>query len=122
MKWLAVECFKGEYSHKSDVWAFGIVLWEIASLGSVPYSSVDNYHIVHFVNNGGRLTKPESCNNESYELMLGCWKHNPSDRPSFKELMDWIKRLKQPLYANVDTISNSYIIPGDGDDDCAFVN
>lgn len=122
MKWLAIECFKGNYSNKSDVWAFGIVLWEIASLGSVPYPSIDNNSIMHFVNSGGRLPKPESCSNESYELMLGCWKQESSDRPSFKELLDWIKKLKQPLYVNLETLSNSYIIPGDENDDCAFVN
>lgn len=122
MKWLAVECFNREYSHKSDVWAFGIVLWEIASLGSTPYPNVDNTQIMQFVSGGGRLPKPESCSNEFYDLMLGCWKHEPSDRPSFKELLDWIKKLKQPLYANIDTMSNSYIIPGETDDDCAFVN
>ncbi|KAL5279348.1 hypothetical protein ACFFRR_003750 [Megaselia abdita] len=124
VKWLAVECFTKEYSHKSDVWAFGIVLWEIASLGTVPYPSVDNKQILSFVSNGGRLTKPENCSNDFYELMLACWRHDPSERPSFKELLEWIQRLKQPLYANIDTLSDSYIIPGDGegDDDCAFVN
>lgn len=122
MKWLAVECFKREYSHKSDVWAFGIVLWEIASLGNVPYPNIDNNQIMHYVSNGGRLPKPDNCSKGFYELMLACWRHEPSNRPSFKELLDWIKKLKQPLYINVETISSSYIIPGDVDDDCAFAN
>jgi serine/threonine protein kinase len=74
----------GSYSFKSDVWSFGIVLWELFSYGKIPYAGMSNLIVAEKVLNGYRLTCPENCPEEIYNLMEQCWSVDPIDRPSFK--------------------------------------
>jgi serine/threonine protein kinase len=74
----------GSYSYKSDVWSFGIVLWELFSYGRIPYPGMSNSMTVEKVLNGYRLPCPENCPIEIYNLMEQCWSEEPFDRPSFK--------------------------------------
>jgi serine/threonine protein kinase len=87
LKWVAPESMtKKIFSEASDVWAFGVVLWEIASYGSTPYGRVLTSEIQEKVCNGLRLQQPSTCPTEFYNVMLDCWKELPRDRPSFATL------------------------------------
>jgi serine/threonine protein kinase len=87
IRWSAPEVLeKGIFSSKSDVWSFGIVLWELFSLGNIPYTGMTNKEVIQFVLSDNRLEKPTKCPDEIYELMLKCWNKNPQERPTFQEL------------------------------------
>nr|XP_045605400.1 vascular endothelial growth factor receptor kdr-like [Procambarus clarkii] len=88
VKWLALECLKdGVFSIQSDVWAFGVVMWEIFSLGRSPYPGVDlDENFIKMLENGVRLEKPRYSTDGLYGIMLDCWRANPLERPSFLHL------------------------------------
>uniref|UniRef100_A0A914DQZ0 Protein kinase domain-containing protein n=1 Tax=Acrobeloides nanus TaxID=290746 RepID=A0A914DQZ0_9BILA len=87
LRWMAPESLKSfEYSFKSDVWSYGIVLYELFSLGEVPYSTIENRHLLDFLESGERLSKPIYCPEEIYQVMLKCWRLQPEERPSFREI------------------------------------
>ncbi|KFB42125.1 vascular endothelial growth factor receptor [Anopheles sinensis] len=94
-KWLALESFsKLEFNAKTDVWAFGVVLWEIFSLGAAPYADVRSPQILHQkLLDGYRLEKPVHTNREMYDIMLSCWYVNPILRPTFESLTHEFHRL-----------------------------
>jgi len=79
------------FSAKSDVWSFGIVLYEIFEFGKVPYSTMSNSDTMEFVLSGKRLEKPSICPEQVYKLMLQCWDLDAEKRPSFKTLFDQLK-------------------------------
>jgi len=86
-KWCSPEILQhGLYTHKSDVWAFGISLWELFSYGSLPYIGMTNSEASEKVLQGYRMNPPENCPNEIDELMIKCWSHKSEDRPSFQEI------------------------------------
>jgi serine/threonine protein kinase len=74
----------GNYSFKSDVWAFGIVLWELFSFGKMPYAGMSNAKAATKVLNGYKMPCPENCPQEIYGLMEICWAIDPNDRPSIQ--------------------------------------
>jgi len=87
VRWAAPETFKhGKYSIKSEVWAFGIVMWEIFEFGSSPYPGFDNAEVLDKVNRGWRLPCPKNCPTKVHDLMLQCWKEKSAERPTFKEI------------------------------------
>ncbi|SPP79792.1 blast:Platelet-derived growth factor receptor alpha [Drosophila guanche] len=88
IKWLALESLSDHvFSTYSDVWSFGIVLWELFSLAKVPYPGIDpNQELFNKLNDGYRMEKPPYANQELYEIMLECWRKNPESRPLFAEL------------------------------------
>ncbi|KAK8755811.1 hypothetical protein V5799_001486, partial [Amblyomma americanum] len=89
IKWLAPESLaKSIYNHKTDVWAYGVLLWELMTKGAPPYPQVDNWDILRYLDQGLRMPKPEICPNELYEVMRQCWHHDPAQRPTFAELVD----------------------------------
>ncbi|KAM9275669.1 tyrosine-protein kinase Fes/Fps [Morus bassanus] len=84
VKWTAPEALNyGRYSSESDVWSFGILLWEAFSLGAVPYTNLSNQQTREAVEQGVRLDPPEQCPEEVYRLMQRCWEYDPRKRPSF---------------------------------------
>jgi serine/threonine protein kinase len=89
------------FTEKSDVWAFGVLLWEVATLGMKPYyETCHDIHVVHGVCKGTlRLTKPEECSDKMYQLMASCWAASPDDRPSFRDLRRHIQNLMLELPA-----------------------
>lgn len=87
IKWMAVESLlHREYTTQSDVWSFGILLWEIVTFGGSPYPSIPNNDLYRYLKQGYRMDKPANCSEELYEMMGRCWKENPIERPTFSDL------------------------------------
>ncbi|XP_032088391.1 tyrosine-protein kinase Fes/Fps isoform X3 [Thamnophis elegans] len=88
VKWTAPEALSyGRYSSESDVWSFGVLLWEAFSLGATPYASMSNQQTREIVEKGIRLNAPDQCPEEVYQLMLKCWEYKPQKRPSFSTIL-----------------------------------
>uniref|UniRef100_V9KQD8 Tyrosine-protein kinase n=1 Tax=Callorhinchus milii TaxID=7868 RepID=V9KQD8_CALMI len=86
-KWTAPEALEyGRYSVKSDVWSFGILLYEIVTYGKIPYVGLDNQELVQKVSMGYRMPRPEGCSMHLYQLMQECWHKNPQERPTFETI------------------------------------
>ena len=96
MRWYAPECIRhGRFSHKSDVWSFGVTLWEIYSYGQEPRypgddGTDDDEQLVSIIERNVVLPCPEKCPNSIYQIMLKCWHLNSDDRPSFVDLKNQI--------------------------------
>ncbi|XP_031562081.1 fibroblast growth factor receptor 2-like isoform X2 [Actinia tenebrosa] len=87
IKWLAIEAlFDRVYTTQSDVWAFGILLWEIFTLGGSPYPGIPVEKLFDLLKSGYRMPMPQNCPVEMYEIMLSSWHENAKERPSFTEL------------------------------------
>ncbi|XP_070567050.1 uncharacterized protein [Ptychodera flava] len=94
LKWMPVEFLtQGIFEKKSDVWSFGVLLWEIATLGMTPFSNVPTSMMVKFLLEGQRLRKPENCSKHLYDIMQKCWRSEPEERPSAEELTKEFERL-----------------------------
>ncbi|XP_046677240.1 tyrosine-protein kinase receptor Tie-1-like [Homalodisca vitripennis] len=88
LRWLSVEAMRDSlYSSKSDVWAFGVVLWEIGTLGGFPYPTVSDHELLQYLVSGKRLEQPENFSDELYTLMEICWSLSVDERPTFKEIL-----------------------------------
>uniref|UniRef100_A0A3B3WS83 Tyrosine-protein kinase n=1 Tax=Poecilia mexicana TaxID=48701 RepID=A0A3B3WS83_9TELE len=87
IKWTAPEALNyGRYSSESDVWSYGILLWETFSLGVCPYPGMTNQQAREQVEKGYRMSCPQRCPDDVYKVMQRCWQYNPEDRPKFSEL------------------------------------
>ncbi|UYV84001.1 ABL1, partial [Cordylochernes scorpioides] len=87
IKWTAPEGLAyNKFSTKSDVWAFGILVWELATYGMSPYPGVDLADVYHMLESGYRMECPPGCPPKAYELMRQCWQWDPQDRPTFQEI------------------------------------
>ncbi|XP_034453031.1 tyrosine-protein kinase BTK isoform X2 [Hippoglossus hippoglossus] len=75
-----------KFSSKSDIWAYGVLMWEIYTLGQLPYERLNNTEIVDQVSRGLRLYRPQPANVKVYSIMTNCWSDKPDDRPNFQEL------------------------------------
>ncbi|XP_037547071.1 insulin-like growth factor 1b receptor [Nematolebias whitei] len=102
VRWMSPESLKdGVFTTNSDVWSFGVVLWEIATLAEQPYQGLSNEQVLRFVMEGGLLEKPQSCPDMLFELMRMCWQYNPKMRPSFVEIISSIKDDLEPSFCEV---------------------
>ncbi|XP_075991565.1 tyrosine-protein kinase Abl isoform X2 [Anticarsia gemmatalis] len=96
IKWTAPEGLAyNTFSTKSDVWAFGILLWEIATYGMSPYPGVDLADVYHMLEKGYRMECPPGCPAAVYELMRGCWQWSPADRPTFRDIHHALEHMFQ---------------------------
>ncbi|KJE89740.1 protein-tyrosine kinase HTK98 [Capsaspora owczarzaki ATCC 30864] len=87
VKWMAPECLNyRKFTHQSDVWAFGVLAWEVFSYGSSPYSEVERHELLTRIEAGLRLAQPEHCSSDVYQHVQRCWNLDPAARPSFAEL------------------------------------
>ncbi|CAG2213733.1 unnamed protein product [Mytilus edulis] len=88
VKWMAPECMSStkKATEKSDVWSYGIVLWEIFSMGETPYPDVKGPRLPDWLRQNNRMAKPEYCDDQFYKMMKKCWQYEPNKRPNFKKL------------------------------------
>ncbi|GLD70811.1 KIT proto-oncogene, receptor tyrosine kinase b isoform X1, partial [Lates japonicus] len=90
VKWMSPESiFDCVYTFESDVWSYGILLWEIFSLGNSPYPGMQvGSAFYRMIQEGHRMSRPEFAPIEMYDMMLSCWNHDPLKRPSFRKLVE----------------------------------
>ncbi|XP_051772643.1 fibroblast growth factor receptor 2 isoform X6 [Ctenopharyngodon idella] len=94
VKWMAPEAlFDRVYTHQSDVWSFGVLMWEIFTLGGSPYPGIPVEELFKLLKEGHRMDKPANCTNELYMMMKDCWHAISSHRPTFKQLVEDLDRI-----------------------------
>lgn len=94
IRWMPPESiFYNRYTTESDVWAYGVVLWEIFSYGLQPYYGMAHEEVIYYVRDGHILACPEDCPLELYNLMRLCWSKLPADRPSFASIHRILQRM-----------------------------
>ncbi|XP_072005371.1 fibroblast growth factor receptor 1 isoform X5 [Engystomops pustulosus] len=94
VKWMAPEAlFDRIYTQQSDVWSFGVLLWEIFTLGGSPYPGVPMEELFKLLKEGHRMDKPTNCTNELYMMMRDCWHAVPCQRPTFVQLVEDLDRI-----------------------------
>ncbi|XP_073093696.1 vascular endothelial growth factor receptor 2 isoform X2 [Manis javanica] len=109
LKWMAPETiFDRVYTIQSDVWSFGVLLWEIFSLGASPYPGVKiDEEFCRRLKEGTRMRAPDYTTPEMYQTMLDCWHGEPNQRPTFSELVEHLGNL---LQANAQQDGKDYIV------------
>ena len=97
VRWMSTECFYGKFSQKSDVWAFGVTMWEVFTLAKEqPYTGMSDQDFIKDAIKGKNrklLAKPAACPPEVYEIMFKCWPHDPSERATFEELFGMLSTI-----------------------------
>ena len=98
VRWMAYECFYGKFSQKSDVWAFGVTMWEIFTLAKEqPYNNMSDKQLIEDALKGKNrkiLAKPDLCPLKLYKIMLECWEHNSELRATFEELFQLLTSIE----------------------------
>ncbi|XP_067616160.1 tyrosine kinase receptor Cad96Ca [Eurosta solidaginis] len=102
IRWMAIESlYDNIFSIKSDVWSYGVLMWEIVTLGSTPYPGISATDVMRKVRDGYRLERPEHCRRELYNIMYYCWADDANHRPNFEELVQMLGSL---LHSEMDYI------------------
>ncbi|CAG9578784.1 unnamed protein product [Danaus chrysippus] len=96
VRWMPPESILyGKFTTESDIWSYGVVLWEIYSYGLQPYYGYSNQEVISMVRGGELLAPPAACPAPLYSLMRDCWRHAPQRRPAFEDIVtrigDWIQ-------------------------------
>uniref|UniRef100_A0A3Q1IAP7 Proto-oncogene tyrosine-protein kinase receptor Ret n=1 Tax=Anabas testudineus TaxID=64144 RepID=A0A3Q1IAP7_ANATE len=111
VKWMAIESlFDHIYTTQSDVWSFGVLLWEIVTLGGNPYPGIAPERLFNLLKTGYRMERPENCTEEMYNLMLRCWKQEPDKRPTFSDIS---KELEKMMVKSRDYLDLAASTPAD---------
>ncbi|XP_038596537.1 macrophage-stimulating protein receptor isoform X2 [Tachyglossus aculeatus] len=98
VKWMALESLQThKFTTKSDVWSFGVLLWELLTRGASPYPDIDPFDIRHYLARGRRLPQPEYCPHSLYKVMGQCWVPATTERPSFRDLVGELERISASL-------------------------
>ncbi|XP_070554672.1 uncharacterized protein [Ptychodera flava] len=115
LRWMAPGTLEGDYGYstESDIWSFGVLLWEVSSLGRRPYEHLANNQIVDMITHGTRLSRCQGCPTDLYEVMKDCWNSETHSRPSAGDLVQRLITLKrqqkgfftEPMNANPNTNS-----------------
>ncbi|MEQ2281099.1 Receptor tyrosine-protein kinase erbB-4 [Ameca splendens] len=87
IKWMALECIHyRKFTHQSDVWSYGVTIWELMTFGGKPYDGIPTRDIPDLLEKGERLPQPPICTIDVYMVMVKCWMIDADSRPKFKEL------------------------------------
>lgn len=107
VRWMAPESLKdGKFDSKSDAWSFGIVLYEMMTLGAQPYIGLSNDEVLNYIGMSRKIIKkPECCSSYWYKIMKMCWRYTPRERPTFAQLVHLLA-----LNASPDFRSKSHVI------------
>ncbi|XP_078575761.1 tyrosine kinase receptor Cad96Ca-like [Branchiostoma floridae x Branchiostoma japonicum] len=106
IRWMAPESlFHRKYTTKTDVWAFGVLLWEIVTLGATPYPGMSKREVMDGVQQGYRMVKPRHCDDELYTLMLNCWNADPAQRPEFRKIQQTMDTQMEAEHDYIDLAS-----------------
>ncbi|KAG9486692.1 hypothetical protein GDO78_006855 [Eleutherodactylus coqui] len=104
VRWMAIESLNySVYTSNSDVWSFGVLLWEIVSLGGTPYCGMTCAELYEKLPQGYRLEKPLNCDDEVFDLMRQCWREKPYERPSFGKILVSLTRMLEERKTYVNT-------------------
>uniref|UniRef100_A0A8C1LJT3 Receptor protein-tyrosine kinase n=1 Tax=Cyprinus carpio TaxID=7962 RepID=A0A8C1LJT3_CYPCA len=89
IKWMALESIlHRKFTHQSDVWSYGVTVWELMTFGMKPYDQIPAREIPDLLEGGDRLPQPFNCTEDVYMIMVKCWMIDPDSRPRFKELVE----------------------------------
>uniref|UniRef100_A0A8C4F3C9 Receptor protein-tyrosine kinase n=1 Tax=Dicentrarchus labrax TaxID=13489 RepID=A0A8C4F3C9_DICLA len=129
IKWMALESILfRRYTHQSDVWSYGVTVWEMMSFGAEPYASVQPQEVPSLLEKGERLSQPHICTIDVYMVMVKCWMIDENIRPTFKELASDFTRMARdpPRYLVIKVrLSSSFILfksTGSAASVCAFMS
>eukprot|EP00055_Hartaetosiga_balthica_P000433 m.136548 g.136548 ORF g.136548 m.136548 type:complete len:720 (+) comp10742_c0_seq1:262-2421(+) len=96
IRWLAIDTYDHKiFSEKSDIWSFGITVWEVLSGGRQPYHGYKLKEVLDIVRNGTRLIQPKTTPDDLWELISSCWLRDPLHRPTFKQMRDKLNAIKR---------------------------
>nr|XP_029710535.1 proto-oncogene tyrosine-protein kinase receptor Ret isoform X1 [Aedes albopictus] len=127
VKWMAPESLADHiYTTKSDVWAFGVVCWELITLGASPYPGIPPQNLYTLLKQGYRMECPKNCSEEIYSIVRSCWADDPKLRPSFKYLAGQFEQLlgRTAKYIDMEqnSISNPVYCENSDETDCSKVS
>lgn len=111
IRWMALESLTHQkYTAQSEVWSFGVLLWEIVTLGATPYPGIDTKDIIGLLKNGYRMERPPNCSKELFAIMSNCWKTNPKERPTFTDLRQQFDALLEDVchYLNLEDFTKEF--------------
>ncbi|XP_035178289.1 proto-oncogene tyrosine-protein kinase ROS isoform X4 [Oxyura jamaicensis] len=95
VRWMAPESLiDGVFTNRSDVWSFGVLMWETLTLGQQPYPGLSNMEVLHHVRSGGRLESPSNCPDDLCDLITRCWAQDPQNRPTFFYIQDKLQEIR----------------------------
>ena len=101
IRWMATESFYGQFSEKTDVWSFGVTMWEIFMLTKTqPYEELDDQEMIQDAIRGASrrlLNRPDACPMEVYQVMLRCWEYSPEDRATFEEVFNTLAAIHRKM-------------------------
>ncbi|XP_072049923.1 fibroblast growth factor receptor 2-like isoform X1 [Amphiura filiformis] len=94
IRWMALESLiDNVYTIQSDVWSFGVLLWEVVTIGSYPYPGMSSKKLIRDLQRDYRMPKPDHCREEVYTIMTDCWKSDPRTRPNFDQLRNALESI-----------------------------
>ena len=110
VRWMAIESLlSGIYTESSDVWSFGVLLWEMFSYGTQPFYGRTNPEAIEMIRDRKLLTCPSNCPKRIYALMYSCWEELSEQRPTFVELMGRLRQFEEKSTTLSSTTSSSLI-------------
>ncbi|NXY01293.1 ROS1 kinase, partial [Pteruthius melanotis] len=113
VRWMAPESLiDGVFTSRSDVWAFGVLVWETLTLGQQPYPGFSNTEVLHHVRSGGRLESPNNCPDDLCDLMTRCWSHDPHNRPTFSYIHDKLQEIRHSPLSFIHCLEDKEALAG----------